>query len=38
MKRVSSTKSLGLMVDESLNWDDQFEIILKVRSVEDLLH
>ena len=24
IKRVAKTKSLGMMVDEGLNWDDQF--------------
>ena len=27
IKRVPSTKSLGVMVDEYLNWDDQFKIV-----------
>ena len=27
MKHVSSTKSLGVMVDDYLNWDDQFQIV-----------
>ena len=27
IKRVSSTKSLGIMVDEFLNRDDQFKIV-----------
>ena len=27
IRRVSSAKSLGLMVDEHLNWDDQFKIV-----------
>ena len=37
MKQVSSTKSLGVMVDDYLNWDDQLRF-LRVRSLEDLLH
>ena len=27
IKRVSSTKSLGVMVDEYQNWHDQFKIV-----------
>ena len=27
IKRVSSTTSLGVMVDDYLNWDDQFKIV-----------
>ena len=27
IKRVSSTKSLGVIVDETLNWDDQCKIV-----------
>ena len=27
IKQVSSTKSLGVVVDEYLNWDDQFKIV-----------
>ena len=37
IKRVSNTKSLGVMVDEYLNWDEQFKVF-RVRFVEDLLH
>ena len=27
IKRVSNTKSLGVMVDEYLNWDEQFKSV-----------
>ena len=27
IKRVSSTKSLGVIVDENLNWDEQFQTV-----------
>ena len=37
IKKVSNTKSIGVMVDEYLNWDEQFKSV-RVRSVEDLLH
>ena len=37
IKRVSKTKSLGVMVDENLKWDEQFKL-LRTRFVGDLLH
>ena len=37
IKKVSNTKSIGVMVDEYLNWDEQFKSV-RVRSLEDLLH